>query len=107
MIKELKIDEAQQVAPMQFNTLTLEKNSVLVARIPQNGFYDCEMMQALYKALKDRFPMHQILVLYDDVEFMANEAVVRNLPVSACYPADDELETLDFRAKGEIDGKVR
>ena len=71
MIKELKIDEAQQVAPMQFNTLTLEKNSVLVARIPQNGFYDCEMMQALYKALKDRFPMHQILVLYDDVEFMA------------------------------------
>ena len=71
MIKELKIDEAQQAAPMQLNTLTLEKNSVLVARIPKNDFYDCEMMQALYKALKDRFPMHHVLVWYDDVEFMA------------------------------------
>ena len=28
-------------------------------------------MQILYKSLKDRFPMHQILVWYDDVEFMA------------------------------------
>ena len=71
MIKELKIDEAQQAAPMQLDTLTLERNSVLVARIPQNGFYDCDMMQALYKSLKDRFPMHQILICYDDVEFMA------------------------------------
>lgn len=71
MIKELKIDEAQQNAPMQLNTLTLEKNSVLVARIPKNDFYDCEMMQALYKALKDRFPMHQVFVWYNDVEFMA------------------------------------
>ena len=71
MIKELDIKEAQLGTPMQLNTLTLEKNSVLVARIPQNGGYDCEMMQALYKALKDRFPMHQILVCYDDVEFMA------------------------------------
>ena len=74
MIKELtSINETQASFndTMQLNTLTLEKNSVLVARIPQNGFYDYEMMQALYKALKDRFPMHQILVCYDDVEFMA------------------------------------
>ena len=41
------------------------------------------------------------------IEFMANEAVIRNLPVTACYPTDEELETLDFRAKGEISGKVR
>ena len=71
MIKELKIEEAQQTTPMQLDSLTLEKNSVLVARIPKNGFYDCDMMQALYKSLKDRFPMHQILICYDDVEFMA------------------------------------
>lgn len=71
MIKELDIKDAQQGTQMQLNTLTLEKNSVLVARIPKNDFYDCEMMQALYKALKDRFPMHQVLVWYDDVEFMA------------------------------------
>ena len=71
MIKELDIKDAQLGTPMQLNTLTLEKNSVLVARIPKNDFYDCEMMQALSKALKDRFPMHQVLVWYDDVEFMA------------------------------------
>ena len=71
MIKELNIEEAQLGTPMQLNTLTLEKNSVLVARIPKNDFYDCEMMQVLYKALKDRFPMHQVLVWYEDVEFMA------------------------------------
>ena len=70
MIKEFEVGDAQQATPMQFNTLTLEKNSVLVARIPQNGFYDCEAMQIIYKALKDRFPMHQILVCYDDIEFM-------------------------------------
>ena len=71
MIKEFGRQDAQQATSMQLDTLTLEKNSVLVARIPQNGFYDCEMMQALYKALQDRFPRHQILVCYDDVEFMA------------------------------------
>ena len=71
MIKELDIKDAQLGTPMQLNTLTLEKNSVLVARIPKNDFYDWEMMQALSKVLKDRFPMHQVLVWYDDVEFMA------------------------------------
>lgn len=71
MIKQFDAELAQQGTPMQLNTLTLEKNSVLVARIPNNDFYDCDTMQALYEALKDRFPMHQILVWYDDVEFMA------------------------------------
>jgi len=41
------------------------------------------------------------------IEFMANEAVIKNMPVTACYPTDEELKTLDFRAKGEIEGKVR
>lgn len=71
MIKELDIKDAQLGAPMQLNTLTLEKNSVLVARIPTDGFYDCDAIQSLYKALETRFPCHQILVVYDDVEFMA------------------------------------
>ena len=71
MIKELDIKDAQLGAPMQLNTLTLERNSVLVARIPKDGFYDYDAMQALYKALETRFPCYQILVVYDDVEFMA------------------------------------
>lgn len=41
------------------------------------------------------------------IELLANEAVVRNMPVMAYYPTDDELASMDFRAKGEIDGKVR
>lgn len=41
------------------------------------------------------------------IELLANEAVVRNMPVTAYYPTDDELASMDFRAKGEIDGKVR
>ena len=71
MIQEFNAENARIGDPIRLDTLTLEKNSVLVARIPKNDFYDCEMMQALYKALKDRFPMHQVLVWYDDVEFMA------------------------------------
>ena len=57
-------------APLQLDTLTLEKNSVLVVRIPKNDFYNFEVIQDLYKALKDRFPMHQVFVWYNDVEFM-------------------------------------
>ena len=71
MIQEFNAENARIGDSIRLDTLTLEKNSVLVARIPKNDFYDCEMMQALYKALKDRFPMHQVLVWYDDVEFMA------------------------------------
>ena len=41
------------------------------------------------------------------IELLANEAVVRNMPVTAYYPTDDELASMDFRAKGEIEGKVR
>ena len=41
------------------------------------------------------------------IERLANEAVVRNMPVTAYYPSDEELESMDFRAKGEIEGKVR
>ncbi|MBR5506521.1 MAG: hypothetical protein IKV88_00565 [Clostridia bacterium] len=41
------------------------------------------------------------------IEKMANEAVAKNMPVTAFYPSPDELETLDYRAKGEIEGDVR
>jgi len=41
------------------------------------------------------------------IERLANEAVVKNMPVSAFYPTDEELASMDFRAKGEIDARVR
>jgi len=41
------------------------------------------------------------------IEHLANEAVVRNMSVTAYYPTDDELASMDFRAKGDIEGNVR
>jgi len=41
------------------------------------------------------------------IEQLANEAVARNLPVTAYYPEKEELRSLTFRAKGEIEGRVR
>jgi len=41
------------------------------------------------------------------IEYLANEAVVKNMPVTAFYPAQKELESMDYRSKGEIEGDVR
>ena len=71
MIKAFEEKSAQSVDPMQLNTLTLERNAVLVARVKRSEFYDCEMLQALYNSLCKKFPCHTVFVWYDDVEFMA------------------------------------
>ena len=42
-----------------------------------------------------------------DAERLANEAIYKNLPVKAVYPADDELENYEYRSKKEINGQVR
>lgn len=42
-----------------------------------------------------------------EAERLANEAVYKNLPVKAVYPADDELENYEYRSKKEINGQVR
>lgn len=73
MINELKSEEARIIDPMHLNTLTLERNSVLVARVKRSDFYDCETLQALYDSLCKKFPCHTVFVWYDDVEFMAIE----------------------------------
>ena len=41
------------------------------------------------------------------VEQEANEAVLRNVPVTISYPSKEELETMDYRSKKEIEGQVR
>ena len=62
---------APNLAPVQLNTLTLERNSVLIARVPRDNRYDIGLLQELRKTLKEAFPCHQIIVWYDDVDFMA------------------------------------
>lgn len=42
-----------------------------------------------------------------DVEMEANDAVLKNVPVTVSYPSKEELETIDYRSKKEIEGQVR
>ena len=41
------------------------------------------------------------------IERKANEAVVKNLDIKVLYPAKEELETVAYRSKIEIEGQVR
>lgn len=41
------------------------------------------------------------------IERLANLAVAENRRVNILYPTDEELTTLSYRAKGEIEGRVR
>ncbi|MCR5457748.1 MAG: alanyl-tRNA editing protein [Clostridiales bacterium] len=42
-----------------------------------------------------------------EIEFLANKAVYENVEVICYYPEESVLETLDYRSKGELEGKVR
>ena len=42
-----------------------------------------------------------------DIERRANAVVCANLPVVVTFPTDEELETLPYRSKKELDGAVR
>lgn len=41
------------------------------------------------------------------VEYLVNEAIVRNLPITISYPNREELAQLEYRSKIEIEGQVR
>lgn len=42
-----------------------------------------------------------------DIEYTANEVIIRNLPVQVTFPSKEELSDLNYRSKIEIDGQVR
>ena len=42
-----------------------------------------------------------------EIELAANKIIYNNLPIEISYPTRDELESLDYRSKIEIDGQVR
>ncbi|MCI8597013.1 MAG: alanyl-tRNA editing protein [Lachnospiraceae bacterium] len=42
-----------------------------------------------------------------EIEITANQAVWSNLPVKVTYPSREELKSLDYRSKIEIEGQVR
>lgn len=41
------------------------------------------------------------------VEYLVNEAIVRNLPITISYPDKETLDSLEYRSKIEIEGQVR
>lgn len=61
----------REACPEALQSLTLERNSVLIARISRDSGYDMSTLQELRKTLANIFPTHQVLVWYDDVNFMA------------------------------------
>lgn len=42
-----------------------------------------------------------------DIEGKANQIIVQNLPIEITFPSKEELRSLDYRSKIEIDGQVR
>lgn len=63
-------DPIIQVKPERVNTLTLERNSTLIARFSRDSGYSIDELQELRKMLRDTFPNHQVIVWYDDVDFL-------------------------------------
>ena len=86
MIKEIMNNNQIDFIPSeQLNTLTLERNAVLVARVKRSDFYNSEMLHALYDNLCKKFPDHPVFVWYDDVEFMAindKTYMTREVPIN-------------------------
>lgn len=42
-----------------------------------------------------------------EIEELANEAVFRDLDIQVAYPSNEELQSIDYRSKIEIEGQVR
>ena len=43
----------------------------------------------------------------NEIEYLANQKVWKNLAVKAYYPSEDALKNIEYRSKKEIDGAVR
>ncbi len=43
----------------------------------------------------------------DEIEYLANEVVWKNVNIKAYYPTEQELKNTDFRQKKEIEGDIR
>ncbi len=42
-----------------------------------------------------------------EIEYLVNEAIAKNVPVTVTFPTKEELSSLDYRSKIEIEGQVR
>ncbi len=63
--------ETREGVSCALNTLTLERNTVLIAQVSRNSGYDLAELEAFRKTLKEIFPCHSVFVWWDDVDFIA------------------------------------
>ena len=71
MIEHIEtLNQQSNISTMQINTLTLERNSVLVIRVDKNGGYDYSELEVFQRRAEEIFPSHKVLVCYDDLDFM-------------------------------------
>lgn len=42
-----------------------------------------------------------------EIEEEANEMILANLPIKASYPTNEEIQSMDYRSKKEIEGQIR
>ncbi len=42
-----------------------------------------------------------------EIEYAANEVIIRNIPIEVSFPEKEQLATMSYRSKIEIDGQVR
>ncbi|MEG2668444.1 MAG: alanine--tRNA ligase-related protein [Lachnospiraceae bacterium] len=43
----------------------------------------------------------------EQIEYRANEAVIKNIEIDVAYPSKEQLKDMEYRSKIEIDGQVR
>lgn len=64
---------APDISLLQPVALTLERNATLIIRIPRDEGYDAEHCEAIRKVFKNAFPGHNVIIIYNDLEFLTIE----------------------------------
>lgn len=61
------------VSLLQPMALTLERNATLIIRVPRDAGYDFDHCEEIHKVFKSAFPGHNVIMVYNDLEFMTIE----------------------------------
>ena len=64
---------APDISLLQPTALTLERNATLLIRVPRDEGYDVEHCEAIRKVFKKAFPAHNVIIVYNDLEFLTIE----------------------------------
>ena len=64
---------APDVSLLQPMALTLERNATLIIRVPRDEGYDVEHCRAIREVFKKAFPEHNVIIVYNDLEFLTIE----------------------------------